>query len=84
MVIAHHHQHAAVRRCAGGVGVFEHVAGAVNTRTLAVPDAEHTVVERSLGQVDLLRAPERRGGEVFIYAGLEFDMVFGKVRLGFP
>ena len=43
MVVAHQRQHAAVARGAGEVGVAEHVAGAVDARPLAVPDAEHAV-----------------------------------------
>ncbi|CUJ49355.1 Uncharacterised protein [Achromobacter xylosoxidans] len=75
MVIAGHHQHAAVRRRAGGVGVLEHVAAAVHARPLAVPHAEHAVVLGAREQVDLLRAPHRGGRQVLVDARLELDVV---------
>ena len=40
MVVARHHQHAAVRRRAVGVAVLERVARAVDARPLAVPQRE--------------------------------------------
>ena len=46
MVVAGEHQHAAVARGAGEVGVLEHVAAAVDARALAVPHGEHAVVVR--------------------------------------
>ena len=43
VVVTHQRQHAAVARGAGEIGVPEHVAGAVDARALAVPEAEHAV-----------------------------------------
>ena len=43
VVVAGDHQHPAVLRAAGGVGVAEHVATAVHARPLAVPHAEHAL-----------------------------------------
>ena len=84
MIVARHHQHAAMRRGAGGVGVLEHVATAVHARPLAIPHAEHAVVTRAGKQVDLLRAPDRGGGQVLVDAGLELDMVRLQVLGGLP
>ena len=61
-------------RRAGGVGVLEHVAAAVDARALAVPHREHAVVLRAGEQVDLLRAPDGGGGEVLVDARLEPDV----------
>ena len=76
VVVAHQREHAAVPRGAGEIGVAEHVAGAVDARALAVPDAEHAVELALAAQLGLLRAPERGGGEVLVEAGLEADVVF--------
>lgn len=64
--------------------MLEDVAGAVDARALAVPHAEHAVVFRAGIQVHLLGAPHGGGGEIFVEAGLEHDLVGGQVLLGFP
>src|SRR3954464_8265478 len=52
----------------------EHVAGAVDARALAVPQAEHAIELAFAAQFRLLRAPKRRGGEVLIDAALKLDV----------
>ncbi len=84
MVVAGDDQHAAEFGRAGGVGVTEDVAAAVDARPLAVPHAEHAVVLGAGEQPDLLAAPDGGGGEVFVDAGLEGDVVFGEMGLGLP
>ena len=64
------------------VGVAEHVAGAVDAGALAVPDAEHAVVLAFAAQLGLLRAPQRRGGQVLVEAGHELDVVRLQQALG--
>ena len=71
VVVAHQRQHAAEFRGAGEIGVAERVAGAVDARPLAVPDAEHAVVLALAAQLGLLRAPQRGRGEVLVDGGLE-------------
>ena len=75
MVVAHQGQHAAVARGAGKIGVAEHVAGAVDARSLAVPDGEHPVEAAFAAQLGGLRPPHRGRGEVLVDAGLEADVV---------
>ncbi len=82
MIVAHQRQHAAVLRGAGEIGVAEHVAGAVDAGTLAVPHAENAVVFALAAQLGLLRAPYRRGGEILIDAALEPDIAFFEERPG--
>ena len=82
VVVAHQGQHAAVLGGAGVVGVAEHVAGAVDAGALAVPDAEHAVVLAFAAQLGLLRAPQRRGGQVLVEAGHELDVVRLQQALG--
>jgi hypothetical protein len=53
----------------------EDVAAAVDARPLAVPHRKHPVVFRAGEEVDLLRAPDGGGGEVFIDAWLEPDVM---------
>ena len=86
MVVAHQGEHAAMLRGAGGVGVAQHVAGAVDARPFAVPDAEHAVVLAFAAHLGLLRAPQRGRGKVLVEAGLEHDVVrledaFGALEL---
>ena len=86
MVIARHGQHAAPGRGAGHVGVFEHVRAAVHARAFAVPDAEHAVelVGARRRKTQLLRAPQGGGGQLFVHAGLEHDVLRLQVVFGFP
>ena len=74
VVVAHQRQHAAVRRGPGEIGVAEHVAGAVDAGTLAVPEAEHAVELAFAAHLRLLRAPQRGRGELLVEAGLEMDV----------
>jgi hypothetical protein len=68
VVVAHQRQHAAVLRRAGEVGVAEHVAGAVDARSLAVPDGEDAVMLALAEQFRLLRAPAGGRGEFLVEA----------------
>ena len=60
----------------------EHVAGAVDAGTFAVPHAENAVVFALAAQLGLLRAPHRCCGEILIDAALEPDIVFFEKRPG--
>ena len=82
MVVAGKAQHAAVLRRARGIAVTEHVAAAIDAGALAVPDADHAIVIGAGRKVELLRAPDRGGGQVFVHAGLEFDVVLFEVFSG--
>jgi hypothetical protein len=84
VVVAVDHEHAAVGMGAGVVAVLHCVAGAVDPRSLAVPDREDTV-DVGVGQhIELLRAPDGCGGKVFVDPGLEDDSVVVEVRLRLP
>ena len=76
MVVAHQRQHAAVLGRAGEIGVAEDVAGAVDARSFAVPEAEHAVELALAAQLGLLRAPDCGRGDVLVEAGLKADVVF--------
>ena len=82
VVVAHQREHATVLGGAGEIGVAEHVAGAINARTLAVPETEHAIELALAAQFGLLRAPQRRGGELLVDAGLEFDVGCGQLAAG--
>ena len=75
MIVAGEAQHAAVFRGARGIAVTEHVAAAIDAGALAVPDADHAIVFGAGRQIELLRAPDRGGREIFVHAGLELDVV---------
>src|ERR1700674_2572548 len=84
VVISCNEQHPAMLRRTGCIGVLEHVTTAVYARTLAVPHGEHPVVLGPLEQPHLLRTPDSGGGQLFIHAGLEADVMFFEVCLGLP
>ena len=73
-IVARQRQHTAFRRGAGGIGVAQRIPAAIRARALAVPDAEHALMPRAGGQRDLLRAPDRRRGQILVQAGVEDDM----------
>jgi len=75
VVVAGQQQHAAVGRDAGGIAVLEHVAAAIDARSLAVPEGKHAVVAGAGEQVGLLAAPHRGGAQLLVDAGLEVDGV---------
>ena len=60
----------------------ENIAAAVDAGPLAVPDADHAIIFGAGREIELLRAPDRGGGEVFVHARLEFDVVLFEVLSG--
>ena len=79
VVIAHGHDDAAMFRRTRHVGMFEHVARAVHARSLAIPQAEHTVVFAFAAQLGLLAAPQGGGGQVLVQPRLKCDVMGGKL-----
>jgi hypothetical protein len=84
VIVAGHEQHAAMLRGAGMAHVLEDVAAAIHAGRLAVPQRKHAVVVAVAGEVNLLRAPDRGGRELFVDAGQEADGVGGEVLFGLP
>ena len=82
MVVAHQCDYAAVLGGTGEIGVAEHVAGAIDTRALAVPHAEYAIELALAAQLGLLGAPQRGGGEFLVEAGLELDVGGGELAGG--
>ena len=74
VVVPHGHQHAAIGRGPGHVRVPHHVARAVDTRALAVPQPENPVVLPLAPQFGLLCAPKRGRGQILVQAGLKDDI----------
>ena len=66
VVVASHHQHAAVRRGAVGIAVVQRVAGAVHAGPLAVPEREHAFDLALRIGFDALRAQHRGGGQLLV------------------
>ena len=55
-----------------------HVARTIYARTLAVPEAEHTVEFAFAAQFGLLTAPQGRCGKVFVQPRLERNIILGQ------
>ena len=75
MVVAADGENPAEPRRAGCVGVLEGVAGAVNARRLAIPDAKQAITFCAREQAKLLRAPDGRRAEIFVEAFPELDLI---------
>ena len=84
VIVAREREHAAVRRGAGEVRMLQHVARAVDARSLAIPQAEYAVIAGAAEEAGLLAAPHRGGGEVFVDAGQEADMMLIEKACGAP
>ena len=74
MIIPGHRNHPAPWPGSGKIGVLEHIAGAIHPWGLAVPEPEHAVIARTVKQIDLLRAPDRRCGQVLVQALLKHHL----------
>lgn len=75
MVVARDQQNAAVLARTGMIGMFEHVAAAIDARTLAIPHGIDAIDPCATYEVYLLRSPHRRRGKVFVDARLEANIV---------
>ena len=75
VVVAHQREDAAMFRGAGKVRMPEYVAGAIDTRALAVPDAEHAIELAFAVQFGLLGSPQRCRCQVLVQTGLDDDIV---------
>ena len=73
VVVAGDREHPTMLVRAHGVGTAERIAAAIDAGSLAIPEAEHAIDALAGKQVELLGAPQHRGGEIFIEAGLEAD-----------
>ena len=67
MIIASNDEHTTVRRAAVSIAVLECIAGAIDARTLPVPEAENTVDFAIRVRFDLLRTQYSRRGQVLIH-----------------
>src|SRR5215470_15621204 len=84
MIIAGQRNDAAVLRGAGSIRMFERIERTVDARPLAVPDAEHAIDLGAGEHADLLAAPYRGRGEVFVEAGDEGDVLLLQEGLRAP
>ena len=83
MIVARQCEYATIRRGACSHRVLEDIAGSVNTGTLAIPDRKHTIVFRTRKKIDLLCAPDRGRGKVFVDTGLKAHVMRLEMFSGF-
>ena len=74
MVVPEYQQYATLGGSALAVAMLDGVASAVHTGTLAVPQGEHAIHLWLRHQVQLLRAPNRCGRQVFVHSGLKANL----------
>ncbi len=79
VIVAGQTKHAAIFGRTRRVAMAKHVAATVDAGPLAVPDADHAIMLGAGRQIELLRAPDRGGRQIFIHAGLELDVVLFEV-----
>ncbi len=79
-------QDAAPSRGARHVGMFENIRAAVYSGPLAIPNAKNAIqfLAAWWRKPQLLGTPQCCGRELFVDAWLKNDVMFFKVRLGFP
>ncbi|MCG3190125.1 MAG: hypothetical protein LKCHEGNO_02736 [Burkholderiaceae bacterium] len=84
VVVAGHHQHAAVRRAAVGVAVLDGIARAVDARALAVPHREHAIDRALRVALDALRAQHLGGPQLLVDRRHKADAGLGELRARLP
>ena len=84
MIVAGERQYAAVPLGAGRIGVLQGVDRAVDTRSLAVPDAEYAIDLGARKQSDLLAAPHRGRSQILVQARNEGDILRLQEGFGAP
>ena len=75
MIIAVENEDATMPMRPGIVAVLERIAGPIDTRALAVPGGKYAIETGAPNSIDLLRAPDRRCGNILINARLEHDIM---------
>ncbi|SAI44934.1 Uncharacterised protein [Bordetella trematum] len=84
VVIADHHQHAAVARGASRMPMMQGVAGAIHARPLAVPHGEYAIDLAVGACAGLLGAHHGRGREILVDARQETHLMRIQRGLGLP
>src|SRR5690606_5294993 len=84
VVVTGNGQYTTELRRAGRLGMPEDVSRAINAWPLAVPHAEYAVIGGAFKYVDLLGAPDGRGGQLFVNAWLEMGVARVQVFPGAP
>ncbi len=84
VIVTGYRQHATVPGRAHKIGAAERIRGAVHTRALAVPHAEHAIDLLAREGVQLLGAKDHGGGHVLVQAGLKLDVVAVEQLLALP
>ena len=74
VIVRRQREHTTQRRGTCSVSVLEHVARAINARTLAVPHAEYAIDLCAREQIRLLRAPNHRRAEIFVETRCELHL----------
>ena len=80
MIVAGDRKDTAMAGSAEGVGVLEHVPATVDARTLAIPETQNAVLSGTGRHVELLRTPDCSSRQVFVYTGLEMNVMRLQVR----
>jgi hypothetical protein len=66
--------------------MLKHIRATIDTGAFAIPNAEHAIVliAARRRKAELLCAPNRGGGQLFVYSWLEDDMLVLQKFFGFP
>jgi hypothetical protein len=84
MVVAGHHQHAAGRRRAVGIAVVQRIGGAIDARSLAVPQREYAAHRALRIAFHLLAAEHGGGAGLLVDRGQKMDSCRCQLLAGAP
>ena len=84
VVVTRHYQHTAMRRRTIGGAVFQGIAGPIDARALAIPEAENPIHLPVFIGLHLLGPQHDRRGEILVDGGNKIDPVLVQQALGLP
>ena len=84
MIVARHHQHAALRRRTIGIAVMQRIARAVDPRPLAIPHGKDALDPRIGVQRGLLRAQHGGCAQILVHRRQEGDVILRQPLLRPP
>ena len=84
VIVASDGNHAAMWRRSGRVGMFEHIAAAIDSGAFAVPETKHAIGIGTGKQANLLGSPNGVGRQLFIDARSKNNLLAVQMLAGFP
>ena len=84
VIVASDRNHTAMGRRSGRIGVFEHIATAIDAGAFAIPESKYAIGIGTGEQSDLLGSPNRIGRQFFIHARPKNNLLPVQMLPGLP